>query len=347
MLKKRNHVAARLAAGQPPVLIVIVDTEEEFAWDQPFNRANMSTRSVAAQPLMHAQVFDRLGIVPTYMVDWPVASAPPAIATLRSLQRDGQCEIGTQLHPWVSPPFEETISRYHSYAGNLPPALELAKIGQLTDAIGSAFGQAPRAFKAGRYGLGPHTAEALAGYGYEIDASVVPYSSFQDDGGPDFRAFDEHPYWFEAGGRRLLELPVTTGYAGWLRRFGPRLYDLAHLPLPHALRAGGLLARSGALERIRLSPEVASSSEMRRLTLALRANGCEVFSLTYHSPSLEPGHTPYVRDVSERDRLIAMVRDYCTWFRDELGGQFLRMSQMPSLLAPTTTAQSALAARAP
>ncbi len=59
MLSTTNHVAARLAAGRPPVLIVIVDTEEEFAWDRPFDRANVDTASVAAQPLMHERVFDR------------------------------------------------------------------------------------------------------------------------------------------------------------------------------------------------------------------------------------------------------------------------------------------------
>lgn len=338
MLSTTNHVAARLAAGRAPVLIVIVDTEEEFAWDRPFDRANIGTTSVAAQPLMHERVFDRFGIVPAYMVDWPVATAPQAVATLRSLLQEGRCEIGTQLHPWVSPPHEEQVTRFNSYAGNLPRELELAKLRMLTNAIGEAFGRAPTAFKAGRYGLGPHSAEAVAALGYEIDASVVPYTRFDDEGAPDFRAFDEHPYWFDAGGRRLLELPVTTGYAGWLRGMGRQLFDLAEQPLARALRAKGMLARTRALERIRLSPEVASGAEMRRLTRALRANGCEVFSLTYHSPSLVPGHTPYVRDTADRERLVSAIHDYCAWFRDEIGGQFLAMSALPAALAPAVAA---------
>jgi len=334
MLSTTNHVAARLAAGRPPVLIVIVDTEEEFAWDRPFDRASVDTASVAAQPLMHERVFDRFGIVPAYMVDWPVATAPQAVATLRRLMQEGRCDIGTQLHPWVSPPYEEQVTRFNSYAGNLPRELELAKLRMLTNAIGDAFGRAPTAFKSGRYGLGPHSAEAVAALGYEIDASVVPYTRFEDDGAPDFRAFDEHPYWFEAGGRRLLELPVTTGYAGWLRGMGSSLFDLARSPAGRALRMGGMLARTRALERIRLSPEVATGAEMRRLTRALRADGCEVFSLTYHSPSLVPGHTPYVRDAADRERLISTIHDYCAWFRDEIGGQFLALSQVGAALAP-------------
>jgi hypothetical protein len=333
MLTRTQHVPAQLAPGQRPVLLVVVDTEGEFAWDQPFDRNAVGTTSIAAQPTMHERVFDRFGIVPTYMVDWPVATTPAAVHTLRGLQSAGRCEIGAHLHPWVSPPYEEALSDFNSYGGNLPRQLEFDKLRLLTDAIGDAFGRRPLAFKAGRYGLGPHTAESIAALGYEVDASVVPYSAFTADGGPDFRSFDEHPYWFRAGGRELLELPVTTGYCGWLRTAGNRLYDLTQRPWARRMRVGGVMARSRALERVRLSPEVASGSEMRRLTGALLAGGCQVFSLTYHSPSLVPGHTPYVRTAGELERLVGAVHDYCTWFRDTVGGQFMSLSQLRQALA--------------
>jgi hypothetical protein len=91
---------------------------------------------------------------------------------------------------------------------------------------------------------------------------------------------------------------------------------------------GGILARARALERIRLSPEVATGLEMRRLTTALLGGGCQVFSMTYHSPSLVPGHTPYVRDKADLQRFVETVHDYCVWFRDEIGGQFLSISRL-------------------
>jgi hypothetical protein len=333
MLKKAQQVPAQLAPGQRPVLLVIVDTEGEFAWDQPFNRNAIGTTSIASQPQMHARVFDKFGIVPTYMVDWPVATTRSAVATLRTLLDADRCEIGAHLHPWVSPPYEEALSDYNSYGGNLPRQLEYDKLRLLTETIADAFGEQPLAFKAGRYGLGPHTAESIASLGYGVDASVVPYSAFTADGGPDFRTFDEHPYWFRAGDRELLELPVTTGYCGWLRRFGPRLHDVAQKPWARRARVGGLLARSRALERVRLSPEVASGAEMRRVTGALLGGGCQVFSLTYHSPSMIPGHTPYVRTEADLERLIATVHDYCAWFRDDVGGEFMSLSQLRQTLA--------------
>jgi len=58
MLNLKNHVPARLPVGHPPVLTVIVDTEEEFDWSLPFSRASIQTTSIAAQPLAHEAVFD-------------------------------------------------------------------------------------------------------------------------------------------------------------------------------------------------------------------------------------------------------------------------------------------------
>lgn len=327
MLRKTNHIPAMLSPGERPVLLVVVDTEEEFDWDAPFDRANVGTSAIAGVPLMHERVFDKFGIVPTYMCDWPIVTTPAAAQVMRGLLDAGRCDIGTHLHPWVSPPHSEEVTYRNSYAGNLPPELEYEKLCMLTQASADAFGKAPVIFKAGRYGLGLQTAESIARLGYEIDASIVPYTSFRYDGGPDFRTYREHPYWFTAGGRELLEVPVTTGFTGRLRELGPRWFELTQHPWVKKTHVGGVLARTGMLERIRLSPEVSTGDEMRRLTAALFNEGCAVFTLTYHSPSMAPGHTPYVRTAADLERFIAAVHDYCAWFRDEFGGQCLSMDQ--------------------
>jgi hypothetical protein len=44
------------------------------------------------------------------------------------------------------------------------------------------------------------------------------------------------------------------------------------------------------------------------------------------------GHTPYVRSASDLERFIATVRDFCAWFRDELGGQFASLSQLRDMV---------------
>ncbi|WLI88916.1 polysaccharide deacetylase family protein [Massilia sp. R2A-15] len=328
MLRFASHTRAQLSAGDRPILLVVVDTEEEFDWQKPFNRSSTGTTSISDQPTLHDRVYDRLGIVPTYMVDWPVATTAASVAVLRALTDQKRCEIGAHLHPWVTPPHDEQVTAFNSFAGNLPRALEQEKLQRLTVAISDAFGRAPIAFKAGRYGLGAHTADMLAMLGYQIDASVVPYTSFRADDGPDFSAFGHDPYWFKAGGRDLLELPVTGGYCGWLAQAGPPVYQLAQHRLAKAARLGGILARTRAVERIRLSPEGANLDEMKRLSRALVRGGTKILTMTYHSPSLAVGHTPYVRSQGDLRAFIQTINDYCTFFEAEIGGVFMSLSEV-------------------
>ena len=56
-----------------PQLICIVDAEEEFDWSRPFSASNKSVANIKAQSLAQS-IFDRFRIVPTYAVDYPVAS---------------------------------------------------------------------------------------------------------------------------------------------------------------------------------------------------------------------------------------------------------------------------------
>jgi hypothetical protein len=319
---------ARVPAHHPPILCVVVDTEEEFDWGAPFSRDNTATTSVAAQALAHDRIFDRFGIVPTYVVDWPVATSSSAVKPLKELLDAGRCEIGAQLHAWVSPPFLEEVNDYNSYAGNLPPELELAKLSQLTQAIAENFGGSPTVFKAGRYGLGSNTAVALAQLGYLVDTSIVPHTSFRAKGGPDFTAYGNDPFWFGPSTQPLLELPVTTAFCGWLAGHGRQMYQALAAPAAKSLRLGALAARTRALERIRLSPEGCDGPGMIRLIKSLARAGNQVFTLTYHSPSLVPGHTPYVHSQRDLDNMLAAITEVCSYFRDEMGGIFMSCSQI-------------------
>ena len=326
------HAPARLPPGHPPVLSVVIDTEEEFDWTHPFSRDNTGTTSIAAQVLAHERVFDPLGIVPTYVIDWPVATNDTAIATLKSLQDAGHCEIGTHLHPWVSPPHVEQVSAHNSYTGNLPPGLELEKLQNLTNKIAANFGRRPTVFKAGRNGLGTATTDALGSLGYLVDTSIVPHSSFRADGGPDYSRFDNEPFWFGPGETPILELPATTAYCGWLREQAGWLHPALATPLARTFRMGAIASRTGALERIRLSPEGFTAAEMRRVMTSLTVSGNQVFTLTYHSPSLVPGHTPYVRSQADLDRLLDAIIRTCRFFKNDMGGVFMSSSRIRAVM---------------
>lgn len=328
MFDRASHLPASLPKNHRPVLLIAVDTEEEFQWDKPFSRSSTATTSIGAQHRLHDRVYDKYGIVPTYLIDWPVATSPTSVEALKSLMQNGQCEIGTHLHPWVSPPHLETVSTFNSYAGNLPKWLEFEKLQSLTDKITENFNKRPVTFKAGRYGLGKHTAEAIAKLGYKIDASVVPYTSFTSDGGPDFSKFSEFPFWFGDMAAPMLELPVTTGFHGLLREYGSALYPRLAATRLKALRVKGIAARTRMLERIRLTPEGCTANDMIRLATTLARKGCQVMTLTYHSPSVVAGHTPYVRTNAELKQFVSSIEEFCEYFKNELGGVFMSISSL-------------------
>jgi hypothetical protein len=49
-------------------------------------------------------------------------------------------------------------------------------------------------------------------------------------------------------------------------------------------------------------------------------HGHRVFHLTYHSPSLLPGNTPYVRTEKELDQFLDRISGFLEFFFGECGG---------------------------
>ena len=306
-------------AAQAPVLVVIVDTEAEFDWESDRPRQAMGVSSVKCQDRAQ-RIYEKYGVRPTYVLDYPVSSIPEAYQVIRDLHRSGACEIGAHLQPWDNPPLVEAITDENSYPGNLPFELEREKLVQLTRCIKSNVGVRPRIYKAGRYGVGRATAGILAELGYEIDVSVVPGTNLTCEFGPDFTHCRSVPYWFGKS-PALLEIPLSIGYTGLLADTGNIAYTLTMNERLKALHVPGVLARLGLVERIALTPEGISFEEQRRLTRALLRKGHRVFSFSYHSPSLAPGNTPYVRSEEDLRSFLQRIEQYLKFFVEEVGGR--------------------------
>ncbi|MDO7843032.1 polysaccharide deacetylase family protein [Sphingomonas immobilis] len=269
---------------------IFVDTEEEFDWNAPLSREGHGTSAIAALPDAHRRFADR-GIPITYLVDYPVATDPRAVDVLRGIVADGRSAIGTQLHAWVNPPFFEEVTPANSFAGNLPEEVEAAKLDVLTEAITEAFGAAPRAFRAGRYGIGPATLRLLAARGYRLDSSMRARYDYSGEGGPDFAGIGNAA--FRAG--PVVELPLTTVFTGALRGSGAGLYwALGKVP-----KARGVFARAGLLSRIALTPEDMPVADAIEAIAVAAGEGVRVLNFSFHSPSVAPGMTPYVRDAAD------------------------------------------------
>ena len=117
-----------------------------------------------------------------------------------------------------------------------------------------------------------------------------PLFDYSPHGGPDYSNHPIDPLLGRCRAQRLLELPVTSVYCGPLRQLG-RLCTARSAMCPTFFSG---FSRFGLLERIALTPEGVSDRRRRCAASTLRlASGLPVLVLSFHSPSLAPGHTPY------------------------------------------------------
>lgn len=296
------------------LVLVSIDTEEDN-WNR--SRQDVTVENIGELRTL-AAFFERLGVRPTYFTAYQVATDPRAADVLRDVCDGARGEIGAHLHPWNTPPLTEAFVPRNSMLKNLPAELQLAKLERLTRALEQAFELTPGSFRAGRYGLGPETVGALLCCGYRVDSSVSPFINLQPyDDGPNFVGAPFVPYRL-APGRDvrepapdgLLEIPLSYGF-----NRGPfDFWDPARRFLEAApgrwLHLAGLAARVGVLKRLALCPELASVSEMLTLSRRLLEHGVRHLHLSWHSPSLRPGLSPFAATAADVARLYAAVEGY-------------------------------------
>jgi hypothetical protein len=317
--------AAAFAPGFGQRVLLTVDTEEEFDWRGPFRRDGYGLSHVAAIPRFQA-FCEALGAHPVYLVDWPVVQDALAVEIIGDAVRRGVADIGMQLHPWVNPPFDEEVCARNSYPGNLPPATEAAKFMALRDAIEAAFGFAPLIYRAGRYGIGPHSATLLKRAGIRIDTSVRSLFDYSQDGGPDFSKHPVAPYWADAE-RSLLELPLTSTYCGPFLPLG----SVIHRAQRHVPTFFSGFSRFRLLERVALTPEGVSKTEaLRGIGIAL-ASELPLLVLSFHSPSLAAGNTPYAQDAAAVEQLY----EWFTAIYADLAARGVRSCTVADIIAAT------------
>ncbi len=94
------------------------------------------------------------------------------------------------------------------------------------------------------------------------------------------------------------------------------------------------MSRLGLLERIKLTPEGIRIEEAKRLVRHMKAAGHRVFVLTYHSPSLEPGNTPYVRTQEDLAAFLRWLEEFYDFFTTEIGGACVSWRDVRNKLLP-------------
>jgi hypothetical protein len=273
--------------------MLFVDTEEEFDWNAPFSRTGHGVTVLDGMARGQAW-FAAAAIAPVYVTDWPVLESDAAASMMAQWVADGAAEIGAHLHPWVNPPHVEEVNAANSYVGFLPEAVERAKLTALRDRIAERFGRPPRAYRAGRYGIGPNSARLLEELGFLLDSSVRSRFDYSGQYGPDFTGMPLNP-WRAGPERALIELPLSTAFTGLLRGLGEGMFRAAQGLGPLC----GALARGGLLSRVPLTPEGVPLADAIRAIDALLEEGVRVLNFSFHSPTLGIGHTPYARNEAD------------------------------------------------
>ncbi|MEO0413147.1 MAG: hypothetical protein AAF221_15045 [Pseudomonadota bacterium] len=328
-------------AAAAPQLAIVVHTEEEFDWGAPFDRSadtvSHVTELAAFQTAAHAQ-----GFAPHYSCGYPIARDPDAAAFFKPLFAAGEASLGTHLHPWVCPPFEEDVINKNSFPGNLPPALEEAKLNALTQQLEETFSIRPTAYLAGRYGYGPGTSAALSKLGYKVDFSVAPGWDYRRYDGPNWRDHSAMAF-FNADHPKLLHVPHSGGHVGFLCKAGLRQLKLSEDGAANALKLPSIAARLGAVRQARITIEGTALADMKALARALFDGGVRLFTLSFHSPSAGIGWTPYAKTGADRDALLEKMCAFLAFFVAELGGA---PGSPDSFYAAASAAQTQRAERA-
>lgn len=330
-----NRRPAQLSTGRS-LATVAIDVEEDFDWSNPVQGTAQSTGHLRNLRQL-SSILAAYGAKPTYLLTYPVLQDPDAVTIIRHQLERGLCAVGVQLHPWVTPPFGETPSTRASFLGNLEAAQQEAKLVTQIEAFVACFGMRPKIYRAGRYGLSPTTPYLLEKHGFTVDTSIAPRTNFTAEGGPNYVQFGADMFWFGAQ-RSILELPLCRDIVGWGGRFAPRLYRFVGAKPDAQSRLIALLARSRFAERITLSPEGNEGPAMQRLVHGLerrRGRGKSgVFSLSFHSSSLQVGRNPYVRSQADLHDFYDRLSEMLDGLDRRQRVKFVAVEDIPAMLVP-------------
>ncbi len=317
-------------------LIITIDTEEDN-WGH-YSPSARALENIERIPRLQ-QVFDEFNAKPTYLITYPVAADERAVSILKKISDAGRCEVGTHCHPWNTPPFEEETSEMNSMLSNLPQDLQYRKIQSLHETIHKHFGVEPVCFRSGRWSYDAEIARNLCRLGYKVDTSVTAYTDWTKYYGSDFTNISPQPARLAVKNSSdpsshgpLVEIPATVGFLQ--KNFGMSNFIHESItrkrPLSY-LKLAGVLRRLNLINKVSLSPEVASGKEMIGLARRMMQNRYPVMNMFFHSPSLKAGLTPFVKSRDGEGRFIERIEEFLLFARDA-GIESIKLSEAAGLV---------------
>ena len=293
-------------------LLVTIDTECDKGpgWEVRRPLAFTGVRDGVRSVL--GPLFRCWGVKPTYLL------SPEVIADERAaddLGAEEGCELGTHLHgEFVEPEADWGALRTRTPQFFYSRSVEEAKLTNLSALFRDRFGKAPRAFRAGRFGIGRNSLRILAELGYSVDSSVTPCwvhlydsSSSRNFWGAPLGPYHPKPSDPVRRGRSpLLEIPVTIinqsvariprrvlRWLFWNPRYGRRLLG----------RLGCRVEASKWLRPLRSSgPDLTRIADW--VVESWRGPGPAILNMMYHNVEAVPGASPYSQSPEDVKDLV-------------------------------------------
>src|SRR5687767_13935470 len=321
------------------LLICSIDVEEDNWLPQ---RSSCTAENVRRLPTL-VPLLKKLGVRPTFFVSHSAVRHPGTAGFIERAIEETGGELAAHLHPWNTPPSPERAVPANTMMCNLPPEVQRAKIASLLDAHESAFGRRPTSFRAGRLGGGPRVVRQLVDAGFTVDSSVAPLTDLSGEGGPSFvdsriqaHMLAAEPVAGDAGTPpSIIEVPLSVSLTRLpLERWRATRRDLLETaPGQAALRA---MSAARVLRRVALSPEVESTGDMLRAAHVLLASGAGYVQLTWHSPTLVPGLTPFTRTLPDVRRFLRTLETVIERLRARYGLESVTVGEAAGrLIGPT------------
>lgn len=278
-------------------IIITIDTESDNLWD-PDLRKNPRFTNISGLARLQRS-FDKFGAKPTYLVSFSVAKSDP-VSVLKDIAKSANCEIGTHLHAFETPPFEHQTKGDGSYLHQYSFDVQRRKMLNIDRAITEIFGKKPVSYRAGRYSFDRHTISLLVEHGYLIDTSVTPGISWENDGGTNFKKYSTQDHFLKTEKYDLLEVPVSIK----IDALFPAISKSIYLNTPNWMHAEGVLRRIAHFDVTWLDPSFNTYEKMKLACDLLLEQNVRFLNIMFHSSVIVPGGTPYTLSGKDVDRFF-------------------------------------------
>ena len=289
---------------------ITVDTEEEWDWSSGYPTHSNSVSNIQALPRFQ-EACDRFNARVTYFVNYTALADDSAAAIVMKLAEHPHVEIALHIHPWNTPPLAQSrpVPVRESFLHNLPRDEAIAKLDSVLNKF-LEFGLHPKSFRGGRYSTSTWIQDHLFRHGVVADASILPFTTWQDEGAPDFRDRGLLPQRRDMGPGKdgFWEVPLTLAFTRKNWPFWQWFYEQGQHPIWKTLHLIGIAERT-FVQRVWLNFEHPLGKFSDRLLPKLRMHSLPCINFTLHSSSLVPGLNPYVRSEGDLRQLYKRLED--------------------------------------